>query len=167
MFSSLWNRRAIGTTGVRILLDFDVDNQPMGETIRVQTPPKRMNIRAHGTAPLAKVVVVKNNQDWHVVETARLGVRFHLGPARHAAGPGRLVLRAGNTGRRRNGMVEPHLDRGRAPDFLGNLRRLFSNSQQLPFKRKCDLSIPAQARINPHPCYAVPACWQAWECSPA
>ena len=40
----------------------------MGETISVQTPPKRMNVRVHGTAPLAKVVVVKNNQDWHVVE---------------------------------------------------------------------------------------------------
>ena len=78
MFSSLWNRRAIGTTGVRILLDFDVDNQPMGETIRVQTPPKRMNVRIHGTAPLAKVVVVKNNHDWHVVENPGWECAFTL-----------------------------------------------------------------------------------------
>ena len=68
VFSSLWQRRAIGTTGVRIYLDFDVDNQPMGEIISVQTPPQQMRVRVHGTAPLAKVVVVKNNQDWHVSE---------------------------------------------------------------------------------------------------
>jgi len=68
MFSSLWHRRTIATTGVRILLAFDIDDQPMGEAILVQTPPRKLRVRVHGTGPLARVAVVRNNQDWHVVE---------------------------------------------------------------------------------------------------
>jgi hypothetical protein len=68
LWSSLWNRRTIATTGARILLDLAIDDQPLGETVRVTEPPRTLRVRVHGTAPLERIVVVRNNEEWHVVE---------------------------------------------------------------------------------------------------
>ncbi|MBN1459570.1 MAG: DUF3604 domain-containing protein [Armatimonadetes bacterium] len=68
LWSSLWNRRTIASTGVRIFVDFTIDNQPMGETIMVTERPSRLNVRVHGTGPLAEIVIVRNNKDWYKVE---------------------------------------------------------------------------------------------------
>lgn len=46
----------------------------------MQTPraPQQLQVRVHGTAPIARVVVVRNNQDWHVVENPGWDCTFTL-----------------------------------------------------------------------------------------
>jgi hypothetical protein len=67
LWSALWNRRSVATTGARLLLYLDIDEQPLGQTIETAAPPHALRVRAHGTGPLARVVVVRNNEDWHIV----------------------------------------------------------------------------------------------------
>lgn len=68
MWSSLYNRRTLATTGVRILVDFQIDGQCMGDVMKVQTAPRTLSVRVCGTGPIARIVVVRNNKDWHVVD---------------------------------------------------------------------------------------------------
>ena len=78
LWSSLWGRRTIATTGARIILDVDIDNQPIGEWMQTPRAPQQLQVRVHGTAPIACVVVVRNNQDWHVVENPGWDCTFTL-----------------------------------------------------------------------------------------
>ena len=57
----------MATTGARITLEFDIDDQPMGAVIEVTRPPRDLRVRVLGTDALASVVVVRNNEDWHTV----------------------------------------------------------------------------------------------------
>ena len=78
LWSSLWGRRTVATTGVRVILDVDLDNQPMGELIHVTRAPERLRVRVHGTGPLSSVVVVRNNLDWHTLEDPGRDCTFAL-----------------------------------------------------------------------------------------
>ena len=78
LWSSLWSRRTLGSTGARIFLDFDIDNQPMGEAIMAVQPPRTLRVRVHGTNLLSRIVVVKNNRDWHIVENPGWDCTFEL-----------------------------------------------------------------------------------------
>jgi hypothetical protein len=68
LWGGLWHRRTVASTGERILVYQEIDRLPLGQPVRASTSPKTLRVRVHGTAPIAKVVVVKNNRDWHVVE---------------------------------------------------------------------------------------------------
>ena len=48
IFEGLYQRRTYGTTGARILLDFVIDGEPMGQRVAVDGLP-RLGIEAHGT----------------------------------------------------------------------------------------------------------------------
>lgn len=48
IFDGLYHRRTYGTTGVRIVLVFTINGQPMGSQVTASGPP-RLEIEAHGT----------------------------------------------------------------------------------------------------------------------
>ncbi len=58
IFDALHQRRTYGTTGARILLDFSIDGQSMGQRIVVGGPP-HIRIEAHGTSVIESVEVLR------------------------------------------------------------------------------------------------------------
>jgi hypothetical protein len=58
VFDALYERRTYGTTGARILLEFSVNGQPMGQTATASTSP-RLEIAAHGTDIIEEVQVLR------------------------------------------------------------------------------------------------------------
>lgn len=62
IFAALYGRRCYATTGARILVDFRVNDQPMGsELTRPADGAVRVLARVIGSAPLATIEVVRNN----------------------------------------------------------------------------------------------------------
>jgi hypothetical protein len=61
IFQGLYHRRTYATTGTRIVLDFAINNAPMGSEIRTTTAPK-ITASAEGTAPIKLLRVVKNGK---------------------------------------------------------------------------------------------------------
>lgn len=61
VFDALYERRTYGTTGARILLEFSIDGQPMGQTIAASAPP-RLTIAAHGTDVIDEVQVLRHSK---------------------------------------------------------------------------------------------------------
>ncbi len=74
VFDSLRNRRVYGTSQPhRILTDFAVNGVSVGErdstvTVDAVDAARRIEVEVAGTAPLARVTVVKNNEPWFVHE---------------------------------------------------------------------------------------------------
>lgn len=71
IFDSLYQRRTYGTTGAKILLDFTIDDQPMGQQVEVQGAPS-LAIEAHGTAVIDVLEVLrysKSDGDFTVIYT--------------------------------------------------------------------------------------------------
>ncbi len=65
IWQALYDRRCYATTGDRILLDFTIDDKPMGSDNAVDLSgvgPRRLRMRAAGTAPIKRVEVIRNNQ---------------------------------------------------------------------------------------------------------
>ena len=62
IFAALRARRCYATTGVRIYLDVDFDGAPMGAELPAGTSG-RLNLRVRGTAPLARVMLVRPGGD--------------------------------------------------------------------------------------------------------
>ncbi|MGH9162098.1 MAG: DUF3604 domain-containing protein [Vicinamibacteraceae bacterium] len=58
IFDALYNRRTYGTTGVRILLDFRINGEPMGTRISTQRLPL-LEVEAHGTDVIEKLEVLR------------------------------------------------------------------------------------------------------------
>lgn len=70
IWRALWNRRVIATSGPRILLDYALDGHPMGAELSVTAEPdlasrRRLRIRCHGTAPLERIDIIRNNEVVH------------------------------------------------------------------------------------------------------
>ncbi len=64
LWEAFVQRRCYGTTGARIIVKFFVNGNWMGSEIRVRpSEPRTIRAEVWGTAPLAKVEVVKNNCD--------------------------------------------------------------------------------------------------------
>lgn len=65
IFEALKNRHCYGTTGVRIILEFFLEQHPMGSEVawpdKGQARPYRINV--WGTDGLSSITVVKNNKD--------------------------------------------------------------------------------------------------------
>ena len=64
IFDGLRDRHCYATTGDRILLNFRVNDLRMGEetTISSHDKPRRISVKAEGTAPITKVEIIRNNQ---------------------------------------------------------------------------------------------------------
>ena len=58
IFQGLYDRRTYGTTGTRILLDFRINDQPMGRHLVTSGLP-RFHIEAHGTDTIELVEVLR------------------------------------------------------------------------------------------------------------
>jgi hypothetical protein len=58
IFDSLYRRRTYGTSGAKILLDFTIDGQPMGQQVVVQGAPS-LAIEAHGTDAIDLLEVLR------------------------------------------------------------------------------------------------------------
>jgi hypothetical protein len=61
IFDSLYRRCTYGTTGAKILLDFTIDGQPMGQEVTVSGTPS-LTIEAHGTDDIEVVEVLRHSQ---------------------------------------------------------------------------------------------------------
>jgi hypothetical protein len=61
IFDALYERRTYGTTGARILLEFSINGQPMGQTIAASAPP-RLEVNAHGTDIIEEVQVLRHTK---------------------------------------------------------------------------------------------------------
>jgi hypothetical protein len=59
LWEALWARRVYGTTGERILLDFRINGHGMGEEVVLSAPPV-LRAQVAGTAPLARVELIRN-----------------------------------------------------------------------------------------------------------
>ncbi len=61
VFRALWERRCYGTTGARIILEFELNGAPMGAEVSLAgDAPRALWVRAEGTAPVREVSIVKN-----------------------------------------------------------------------------------------------------------
>ncbi len=64
IWEALWQRRTYGTTGARILLQFDVNDTPMGGQVSLRGPAE-IEVEAVGTAPIQSIEVIRDNQVIH------------------------------------------------------------------------------------------------------
>jgi len=63
IFDALYHRRTYGTTGVRIILDFDINQVPMGGTLSA-TGPVSIRLRAVGTDLIDSVQVLRHRKGY-------------------------------------------------------------------------------------------------------
>ena len=63
VFDAIRNRRCFATTGKRIVVEFKADDHWMGEEYKSADAP-HLSVKVLGTAPIASVTIVKNNQDY-------------------------------------------------------------------------------------------------------
>ena len=65
IFGAIKSRRCYGTTGVRIILETFIDDNPMGSDVRwpAKDKARKFCINVWGTDKLGTVTVVKNNED--------------------------------------------------------------------------------------------------------
>lgn len=61
ILNALRARRCYASTGARILLDFTADGEPMGSLLERKAPPA-LSLQVHGTAPVAKLEIVRNGE---------------------------------------------------------------------------------------------------------
>jgi hypothetical protein len=63
VFDAIRSRRCFATTGKRIAVQFKADDHWMGEEYKSGNAP-HLYVKVLGTAPIASVTIVKNNQDY-------------------------------------------------------------------------------------------------------
>ena len=77
IFRALWERRCYGTTGARIILEFSLNDAPMGSEIKLdESAARKLKVRAEACSPVQKVVIIKNAREIHVDEPGRESVSF-------------------------------------------------------------------------------------------
>ena len=59
IWDALWNRRCYGTTGARIVLEFEVDGAPMGSVLECERPEPRIDVAVTGTEAVTFVEVLR------------------------------------------------------------------------------------------------------------
>ena len=64
IWDALWQRRTYGTTGARILLQFEVNGVPMGGEA-LWSEQSEIRVEALGTAPIRLVELIRNNEVIH------------------------------------------------------------------------------------------------------
>jgi hypothetical protein len=73
IWDAMWNRRCYATTGPRIIVDFRLEDWPMGSEVSLGDHPEMESKRAlrveiHGTDRIRSIEIVRNNREVHVVE---------------------------------------------------------------------------------------------------
>lgn len=70
VFDALWSRHCYGTSGERIILLFTLNGARMGEELSSERDraERRLRIRVLGTAPVSRIVIVRNSEEAHVRE---------------------------------------------------------------------------------------------------
>jgi len=66
IWEALWNRRVVATTGPRIILQYQLNGHPMGSELSAAAHEELrscrvIRIEAHGTAPVERIDVIRNN----------------------------------------------------------------------------------------------------------
>lgn len=77
VFEALRNRRCYGTTGARIILEFQINGHGMGEIIQGQDELK-ISVKVAGTDRLEKVEVVKNNSVFFAQSSREYWLEFEI-----------------------------------------------------------------------------------------
>ena len=80
IWDALWNRRCYGTTGARIILQFEVDGEPMGSVIQGSAFRGGHQLRARvlGDQPLQSVAVVRGREVIHAERSFNCALQFAL-----------------------------------------------------------------------------------------
>jgi hypothetical protein len=70
IFEAMRNRRTVATTGSRMLLTYKLNGQPFGSELSLKGDPtltsaRKLVVEFHGTAPAAKVDIIRNNKIVH------------------------------------------------------------------------------------------------------
>jgi len=70
IWEALWNRRCYGTTGARMVVDFRLNDHPMGAQVSLADDPglaaaRKLAITVHGTDDIRCIEIVRNNRDLH------------------------------------------------------------------------------------------------------
>ena len=69
IFKALWERRCYATTGARIILEFFLNDAPMGSEIQLEASTERkLKICAEACSLVQKLVIIKNAREIHVAE---------------------------------------------------------------------------------------------------
>ena len=81
VFGAMYDRRAVATTGARIILDYSVSGHAMGSEVSASDEPaleaaREIAVRFHGTAPLERIDVIRNGEVVH--SDARGGLDVEL-----------------------------------------------------------------------------------------
>lgn len=81
IWKALYDRRCYGTTGARIILNFELDGHPMGSELLLSAHPelastRKLKASVHGAAEIKRVEIVRNNQEVHVLRPDSLDVTF-------------------------------------------------------------------------------------------
>ena len=63
LIAAMRDRRCYAVTGAKILIDFRVNDAPMGSEIQAEGP-KRISFNVKAPSPIAKIAVVRNGHDW-------------------------------------------------------------------------------------------------------
>ena len=108
VLDSIHRRHTYGATD-NIVLDFRANGHFMGEEFTTAERP-HITLHAIGTEKIAKVTLVRDNE-YLFSSTPRVEeTTLEYTDDKPKAGPGRTVLCAPRTGRRRAGLVEPRVD---------------------------------------------------------
>jgi hypothetical protein len=80
IWEALWNRRCYGTTGGRIILEFEVDDEPMGSVISSTAFRGGHQLRARvlGEAPLQSVEVLRGREVIHTECSFNCSLRLEV-----------------------------------------------------------------------------------------
>ncbi|MGD9497760.1 MAG: DUF3604 domain-containing protein [Armatimonadota bacterium] len=62
IWQALWQRRCYGTSGARIVLQFEVDGEPMGGVLRGEHPAPRIEVAVTGTEAVTLVEVLRGRE---------------------------------------------------------------------------------------------------------
>ena len=77
IFKALWERRCYGTTGARIILDFSLNDAPMGSEMKLdESAVRKLMVRVEACSPIHKVVIIKNAREIHMDEPGRESISF-------------------------------------------------------------------------------------------
>ncbi len=78
IWDALWNRRCYGTTGARIVLEFEVDGEPMGSILEGEHPNPQIDVAVTGTEAVTLVEVLRGRDVIYEHTGTGPTVRFSL-----------------------------------------------------------------------------------------
>ena len=82
IWKALWSRRVFATTGSRMLLSFTLSGNAMGSELSLRKMPELahrrvVNVEFHGTAPIKRIDIIRNNNIVHSATTDGPDAKLH------------------------------------------------------------------------------------------